>query len=133
MGGVIRLLLEKMIILTDPKQVNTVLGNNTALTGYDRMVLSPITFDVSKGLISARVVLTSATQPDMLPIEGSLEVYAGTGKLKIAIPEASFRKGMTLSPGQITAVNKQINDAQNSVETGIVSMNLVAGTQSPGS
>jgi len=121
-----------MITLTNPKQVNSILGNDAALVGYDRFVLSPITFIVKGAQVNAGIVLTSTASPEMTPISGSLAINLTTGVLEITIPQVTFFRRVTLSGGQITTVQGWMNSAQTNLEQGLINVTALAGTQSAG-
>lgn len=122
-----------MIILTNPKQVNSILGNSAALVAYDRIVLSPLTFDPKSLIISAVIRVTSVASSDMQEILGKLDINTSTGKLLIEIPTLDFYRRLTLSGGQITTVNGWINTTQNTIEAGLITVAVMAGVQSTGS
>ena len=122
-----------MITLTIAKQVNSVLGNEAALVGYDRLVISPLTFDPQALTIRGTIRLTSIASPDMQPIIGSLDINTSQGKLQIEVQQIDFYRRITLSGGQITTINGLITNAQNSIESGLITLGVIAGTQSTGS
>lgn len=122
-----------MIIITDVKQVNSILGNDAAQVAYNRIVLSPITFDPKALTISAVVRVTSVASPDMQEILGRLDINASTGKLLVEIPTLDFYRRITLSPGQITTVTGWLTTTQNTIEAGLISVAVMAGVQSAGS
>ena len=120
-----------MITLTIPTPVNSVLGAATTVS-YDHLVLSPLTHDPMALTITGTIRLTSTANPDMQAITGSLVVNASTGKMELSVPQLDFFRRITLSPAQIAAVNTMITNAQNAVEAGLVSMGVIAGTQTTG-
>ena len=119
------------ITLSTPAQVNTVLGGNI-LVGYDHVVLSPLNLNAVDRKITGTVRLTSSSDPDMDALLGKLLIELGQGILLIEIDQLDIRRKMQLTPAQITAVQNILNDAQNSIETGLISINVIAGTQSTG-
>ena len=119
------------IALTVAPQINTVLGGNTQVS-YDTVVLSPVTFDQYQNRVSAKVRLTASGEPDMDIIQGSLEIFVGQGKLVFTVPQLDIVRKMTLSGAQITAVSGIMSDAADALESGIISVGVVDGTQSTG-
>lgn len=120
-----------MITLTTPPDVNSVLGGNTPVS-YQKLVISPFTFDPVNFAITANVRLTSTTVPAMTPIVGLLTVNVSSGVLEMQVQQLDFYRRVQLSGGQITAVQTIVTNAQNALEAGIVSLAIVAGTQSAG-
>jgi hypothetical protein len=120
-----------MITLTSPAQINSVLGGS-APVAYDHLIISPITLDPMSLTISGTIRMTSTAAPDMQPITGRLNVNASSGVLEIEVAQLDFYRRIMMSAGQITAVRTMINNAQNAVEAGLVSMGVIAGTQSTG-
>ena len=120
-----------MITLTTPPSINTVLGGN-ALVAFGKMVIGPFTFEPGNGMsVKATVKLTSTTVTTMEPIIGNLTVDIATSVLTITVNPFIQRK-ITLSGSQVTAVQTIIQNAQNALETGIINLGVVAGTQSTG-
>ena len=120
-----------MITLTTPAQINSVLGG-TVPVAYNKLVISPLTFDAAALIVSAGLSLTSTTNPDMQPITGSLTINTSQGKLQIEVPQLDFYRRITLSGPQIVTLNALISSSQNSVESGLISLGVIAGTQSTG-
>lgn len=120
-----------MIALTTPHAVNSVLGGDTPIN-YDHVVLSPITFNPIARTVTATVRLTSTVSPNMDVVTGSLTVDLGPGILVFKVEQLDILRRMQLSGAQITAVQNILNSAQNQIESGLISVGVVAGTQSTG-
>lgn len=119
-----------MITLTTPSQINSVLGGN-APVGYDKLVITPITFDPIARTIRANLRLTSTANPGMEPVGGTLAV--SEGEVTVSVEQINFRRRITpLTAGQQTSVRGMIADAQNSLESGLVGLGVVQGVQSSG-
>jgi hypothetical protein len=122
-----------MITLTSPPSVNSVLGGSAPIT-YPKLVLSPFTldpFNLAQG-VQSTVRLTSPANSTQQAITGSLVINASTGVLRIEVPQLDFYRQVQLSGAQLTSVNTIITNAQNALEAGLVSLGIVAGTQSSG-
>lgn len=121
-----------MITLTDPAEINSVLGGN-APVAYDKVVLSPFKVDPVARTIIATVRATSTTAPTMQPISGAMTVNAATAKLTFEVSTLDvLPREISLTGPQVTAVQNIITNAQNALEAGLVSLGIVAGTQSTG-
>ena len=118
-----------MITLTTAQQIESVLGS-AATTAYDKAVLSPINFNPVSGLIAANVRLTSTSDANAQPIIGTLNITLSTGELVLTLGPITTRK--ILTAGQITSAQAIITSAQNQIETGLVNLGVVVGTQSAG-
>lgn len=122
-----------MITLTTPPEINSVLGG-TAPVAYNKLVLGPFTLDpvtLASG-VRGTVRLTSTGSPTMQPITGNLFINASTGVLTIEVAQLDFYRQIQLSGAQLTSVQNIITNAQNSLEAGLVSLGVIAGTQSTG-
>lgn len=122
-----------MITLTTPAQINSVLGG-TAPVDYNKLVIGPFTLNPTTGNVgvSGSLRLTSTAVPAMDPITGSLTVDIASGVLVMSVPQLDFLRRVVLTGPQVTAVQTIITNAQNALETGIVNLGVVAGTQSSG-
>jgi hypothetical protein len=119
-----------VITLTTPPQVNSVLGGNT-LVSYNKLVLSPITLHPTSGEVGASFRLTSTTVPAMQAIVGTLRIVGTT--LTVEVPQMDFYRQVTLTGPQRTSIDTIITNAQNAIEAGLISLGVIAGTQSTGS
>ena len=120
-----------MITLTTAAQINSVLGGNTPV-GYDHLVLSPTTMDPIANTVHGTLRLTSTAVPEMQAITGTLNINASSGVLIVEVSQLDFYRRVQMSAGQISAVIAIIRNAQNALESGLVSLGVIAGTQAPG-
>ena len=120
-----------MITLTTPAQINSVLGGNTPI-GYDHLVLAPFTMDPFTRKIEGTIRLTSTTNPEMETVFGRLSIDLGPGVLVVRVEQVDLMRRIQLTPGQITAVQNILNNAQNALEGGLITVGVVAGAQSAG-
>lgn len=121
-----------MITLTTPQAVKAVLGNGTTVS-YDKFVLSKIIYDTVAMTVEGTIRITSTSAPDMQPIMGRLSVNTGTAKLEIQVDQLDFYRRITLTGPQNTSLQTTIRNAQNEIEAGLITVAVVAGTQSTGS
>jgi hypothetical protein len=82
--------------------------------------------------VTGNLRLTSTASPDMQPIVGTLRINLATGELVVDVAQLDFYRRVTLAAAQRTSVQNIIGTAQNSLESGLVSLGVVAGTQSAG-
>jgi hypothetical protein len=120
-----------MITLTSPSLVNSVLGGSGTVS-YDKFVLSKITYDTVNMTIAATIRITSTLSPDMQPINGTMSVSVATATLEIQVDQLDFYRRIKLTGPQNTSIETQIRNAQNSSEAGLVTLALIAGTQTTG-
>jgi hypothetical protein len=123
-----------MITLTNPKQIEAVLGGSS-LVNYDKLVLSPFNMvpHPTQRRIDGQLKLTSTVNPNMVEIRGTLTIDLATGILEVTMDRVDFYHRALLTAGQITSVQNIMNAAQNSLEAGLISIGVIAGTQSTGS
>ena len=119
------------ITLTTPSQINSVLGGSV-LIDYDHVVFSPINIDRANNKLSASIRMTSSASPNMDVINGTLTVDAGTGQLVFLIQQLDMLRKMQLSAAQITAVIGIMSDAQDSLESGLITIGVIDGMQQTG-
>jgi hypothetical protein len=120
-----------MITLTNAPVVKSVLGGS-ATVSYNKLVLSAINYDSVNMLINATVRLTSTAEPSMQPVAGTLKINTQTAVLTIEVQQLDFYRQIVLTGPQNTSVQSIITNAQNSLEAGLISVGVVAGTQAPG-
>lgn len=120
-----------MITLTTPPSINSVLGGS-APVAYQKLVVGPFTFDPVAFAINGVMRLTSTTVPAMAPITGSLIVNISTGVLEVSVPQLDFYRRVQLTGPQITSVQTIVTNAQNALESGLVTLAVISGTQSTG-
>jgi len=120
-----------MITLTTAHQVNSVLGGTTPI-GYNHQVLAPFTMNPVTRRIEATLRLTSISNPEMDVISGALVIALGPATLVIKVDQLDFQRRVQLSAGQINAVQTVMNNAQHALESGLITIGVVAGVPSPG-
>jgi len=120
-----------MITLTTPPSVNTVLGGNAPVV-YDKCVVGPFTFDPSVLSVEAKVRLTSTANPEMTAVSGSLVINTATARLDISVPQLDFYRRVALTGPQNSSAQQIVRDAQNALESGLISLGVLSGTQSTG-
>lgn len=120
-----------MITLTTPSQVRSILGSATSVA-YDKMVIAPFNMDGVRQIIAANIRLTSTADTSMQPIIGELQVNIGSSELLIQVPQLDFYRRIVLTAGQKTALLGQIETAQATLENGLITLNLIAGTRTSG-
>lgn len=120
-----------MITLTTPPQINSVLGGNVPVA-YNKLVIGPFTFAPSNQEVNGIVSLSSTTQTEMTAITGTLRISVATARLEIAVPQLDFYRRVALTGPQNTAVQNIVRDAQSALESGLVTLGVIAGTQSTG-
>jgi hypothetical protein len=111
-----------MITITNPATVNSILGGN-APVGYSKLVERTITGELR---------LTSTTSPEMPVIQGRLSIQLNTGILEISVQQLDFYRKLGMTAPQIATVQGWITNAQNAIEAGLISVNVVAGVQAAG-
>lgn len=121
-----------MITLTTPPEINSVLGGSSPV-GYNKLVIGPFTLDPVTTIVTGTIRLTSTTATQMQPILGTLRINTPAGGvLTVEVPQLDFYRQIQMSVGQINSVNAIITNAQNALEAGLVSLGVIAGTQSTG-
>ena len=120
-----------MITLTTPAQINSVLGGNAPIS-YNKLVIGPFTMDPITMQVSGQLRLTSTANPDMPVITGKLLVNTSTSVLEVEVIQLDFYRRVLLSGPQNDAVQLQIRNAQNALESGLITLGVIAGVQSTG-
>jgi hypothetical protein len=120
-----------MITITNPATVNSILGGN-APVGYSKLVLSPFVMNPVERTITGELRLTSTTSPEMPVIQGRLSIQLNTGILEISVQQLDFYRKLGMTAPQIATVQGWITNAQNAIEAGLISVNVVAGVQAAG-
>lgn len=122
-----------MITLTTPPTINTVLGGATPVA-YGKMTLTNIHVHPPTRKIEADVQLVSTTVPEMPAITGSLtiDLVGPPPVLVITVSQLNFYRRLLLTAGQITAVQTIIDNTVNPMESGLITLSMVAGTQTAG-
>ena len=120
-----------MITLTLPAAINSVLGGNAPVS-YDKLVISRLNFAPVTMTVNGTLSLTSTTDPEMQEISGSLSILTASARLEIAVPQLDFYRRVALTGPQNTAVMTIIRDAQDALESGLVTLGVIDGIQAPG-
>lgn len=120
-----------MITLTTPASINSVLGGNTPVA-YNKLVIGPFTFDPIAMTVNGQLRLTSTTATEMQAIPGTLSITTATARLEIAVPQLDFFRRVALTGPQNAACQDIIRNAQNALESGLISLGVIAGAQSLG-
>jgi hypothetical protein len=120
-----------MITLTTPPQINSVLGGDVPVA-YNKMVLSPFTFDPVAGTVSGTIRLSSTASPAMQVITGQLIINIAQNVLTIGVGQLDFYRQIQLNVGQVNSINTIVTNAQNGLEAGLVTLGVIAGVQSTG-
>lgn len=120
-----------MITLTLAETVKTQIGGSGTVS-YERVVLSPITFDPVERTIKGRVRLISTSLAAAEVVFGAFEILLGPGVLTFRMDQKGVARRVELSGAQITAAQNILNDAQNALESGFISLGVIPGTQSAG-
>lgn len=122
-----------MITLTTPKVVNSVLGGSTTVN-YDKVVVTQLSYDIINKRIDGQVKIVCSTDSSQTPITGVVQIYPN-GSPQIAtvtFPNLPFTKTVGLNGAQITSVLGWFDTVQAQVESGLISVVIVAGVQSTG-
>jgi hypothetical protein len=78
-------------------------------------------------------MISSSANPDMQSVNGSMTINCVTAKLTIAVPQLDFYRQVTLTGPQNTFVTDNvIRASQNTLESGLVTLGVVAGVQTTG-
>jgi hypothetical protein len=91
-----------------------------------------MTFNPVNLTITGTIRIVSTANPTMQAITGSFTVDASSGVLEISVSQLDFYRRIMMSPGQILAAKGMLNNAQNAIEAGLISMGILDGTQSTG-
>lgn len=130
-AGVLNAKGSLMITLTTPKAINNVLGSN-ATVAYNKLVIGPFTFDPVTKNIQAALSLTVSADPDSQPISGRLTITPATSTLEFRMDQIDLLRRVKLTGPQNAAAMAVVTNAQDALESGIVSLGVVAGVQTSG-
>lgn len=122
-----------MITLTTPLQITSVIGSSTTI-GYNKLRVVQILSDPLTLTINASVQILVSNTPTAPIIDGTLSIVAtgGSPQAILTIPNIDSFASVSLAGANLTTVQGWITSLQNSIENGLVSVALVAGTQSSG-
>ncbi len=119
------------ITLTTPPSLNNTLGGSTSVS-YDHVVMSPLSFDAVNKTISGTARITASASPKADVVTGTLRIDISKNILVFNIEQLDLIHKSELSPAQIIAVQGMLDDAQASIEAGLVSIGVIDGIQSVG-
>jgi len=120
-----------MITLTTPPEINSVLGGNVPVA-FDKLVVSDFRLFPPTKAIVGNLALTSTLNPEMATMTGTMSIRPEIAILEIAIPQLDFYRRKTLTGPQNTAAMAIVEDAQDSLESGLISLGVIDGVQAPG-
>lgn len=120
-----------MITLTLAESIKTQIGGSGSVS-YERVVLSPISFDAVDRTISGRIRLISTSTPAAEVVRGEFQILLGPGVLTCRLDQRGVARRVELSGAQVTAAQNILNDAQNALEQGFINLGVIPGTQSTG-
>jgi len=120
-----------MITLSTAPVINSVIGGNAPIN-YDKFVINSLSFDTESKNINATVKITSTTNPDMTALSGKLTISFAGAIAELQVAQLDFYRRIRLSGPQQNAVATLVSDCQDSLENGLLSLGLVAGTQATG-
>ena len=120
-----------MITLTNPTLINSILGG-TATVAFDVLRLSQITHTTEPEKVNAVVEITSTADPGMSALRGTLTIDSVSGALAIEVPQLDFRRQITITEAQKNFMAGLVNDAQDALEAGLITVNVVDGVQASG-
>lgn len=121
-----------MVTLTTPPAINSVLGGNAPVT-FDKLVLSQISFNPVSGSLTAAIQLTSTGAPAMKAMGGSLTIDVATAILTVEVGQLDFFRQVALTGPQSTFImDNVIRASQNTLESGLISLGVIAGIQTSG-
>lgn len=120
-----------MITLSIPSQINSVLGGN-APVAFDKLIVTDIRMDPVTKNIDGKLLLTSTANTQMQSIEGVLVINTPQAFLRVAVPPLDFYRRINLTGPQLASIATMATNSQNSIESGLVSLGLIDGTQSTG-
>lgn len=122
-----------MITLTTAPAVNAVLGS-ASVGAYPKLIIDSVQFMPLARRINGTLSLSTTAPPDMPPISGNLsaDLLATPPILTVTVPQLNFYRRVSLTVGQVASIQALIDGSQNNLENGLISLGLVAGTQSGG-
>ena len=122
-----------MITLTTPIQIPSELGS-AATTAYNKLRIISINADPVSLTINAQVQVMVSSNLSAPIIGGNLSITAmGAAPIvTLQIPTINFYSSFALTGTNLTTVQGWITGLQNNIESGLVSIALVAGTQAAG-
>jgi hypothetical protein len=122
-----------MITLTTPPTIATQLGA-TSSSSYAKMRIMDIIADPVTQAITASIQLIDTANTNLPMLIGSLSIMTqgNSPSVEIAVPALNLSNVVPLTSAEQTTVQGWITALQNNIEAGLVSLGLIAGTQSTG-
>lgn len=118
-----------MITLTNPFKILDVLGG-LATVDYETVVIVSLNVDTERDSATGRLELRSSalSRPN---VPGSLRILTNVDpSIVVEFPDLGYFKKVSLSGAQASTVSSVLQAFQADVESGLVSLGLVAGVQS---
>ena len=122
-----------MITLTTPPTIATQLGA-TSSSSYTKLRIMDILADPVTQAITASIQLIDTANANLPMLTGSLTIITqgNSPMVSISVPALNLSSDVPLTSGAQTTVQGWITALQNNIEAGLVSLALIAGTQSGG-
>jgi hypothetical protein len=122
-----------MITLTTPPAIATQLGA-TSSSSYAKLRIMDILADPVTQAITASIQLIDTANANLPMLTGSLTIITqgNSPMVSISVPALNLSSDVPLTSGAQTTVQGWITALQNNIEAGLVSLGLIAGTQSTG-
>ncbi len=116
------------IVLTLPESVRSELGAATTVN-YDRIRTLSVRVEPGSDILVANIEIFASSDAAQPAYRGTYTVDANAGTATLRIDRLGFETGLTLSPGQRTAVITNIDQHRDNVENSMISFGVVDGTQ----
>jgi len=120
-----------MITLTTPAEINSVLGGSAPVP-YNKLVISPLSFDAVNQTITGQLRLTATSNASMQPITGSMRISVPGAEVVVEVQQLDFYRRVVTNSAQNTSILAIIETAQKGIEDGLVSLGVIAGVRSAG-
>jgi hypothetical protein len=122
-----------MITLTTPPTIATQLGGSSP-AAYAKLRIVNIVADPVTQAITASIQLIDTANSNLPMLTGSLSVVTqgNSPMVAISVPALNLSSDLPLTAAAQTTVQGWITTLQNSIESGLVSLSLISGTQTTG-
>ncbi len=122
-----------MITLTTPAAVPGELGASSS-NSYAKLRIVQIVADPVTQTINARIELIDTANSNLPILPGTLSIITvgNSPVVNISVPGLNIQSVASLTAAQQTTVQGWITTLQNSLESGLVAIGLIAGAQSAG-
>jgi hypothetical protein len=122
-----------MITLTTPPTIATQLGAVSSAS-YAKLRIMEILADPVTQAVTASIQLIDTGNANLPMLTGSLTIVTqgNSPMVSISVPALNLSSDQPLTAAQQTTVQGWITALQNNIEAGLVSLGLIAGTQSTG-